>query len=83
MPRYGDLVDMLSFLPGWASILVVVLTVTWTVCMAGIALGKTGRNPLWAMAVFLFFPLLTVGLWIVALSRWPRLQHGSPPDDAA
>ncbi|KPF85418.1 hypothetical protein IP70_12000 [alpha proteobacterium AAP38] len=75
MPRYGDLVDMLFFLPGWASILVVVLTITWTVCMVGIALGKTGRNPLWAMAVFLFFPLLTVGLWIVALSRWPRLDQ--------
>lgn len=75
MPRYGDLVDMLFFLPGWASILVVVLTITWTVCMAGIALGKTGRNPLWAMVVFLFFPLLTVGLWIVALSRWPRLDQ--------
>ncbi len=75
MPRYGDLVDMLSFLPGWASILVVVLIITWTVCMAGIALGKTGRNPLWATAVFLFFPLLTVGLWILALSRWPRLDQ--------
>lgn len=75
MPRYGDLVDMLSFLPGWASILVVVLTITWTVCMAGIALGKTGRNPLWALAAFLFFPLLTVGLWIVALARWPRLDR--------
>ncbi|MFY8093963.1 MAG: hypothetical protein ACOVN0_10845 [Niveispirillum sp.] len=75
MPRYGDLVDMLSFLPGWGAILVVVLAITWTVCMAGIALGKTGRNPLWALAAFLFFPLLTVGLWIVALTRWPRLDR--------
>ncbi|OYQ35235.1 hypothetical protein CHU95_08370 [Niveispirillum lacus] len=66
---------MLSFLPGWASILVVVLTITWTVCVAGIALGKTGRNPLWALVAFLFFPLLTVGLWVVALSRWPRLDQ--------
>lgn len=78
MPRYGDLVDMLPFLPPWASMLVVVLTITWTVCMAGIALGKTGRNPLWPLAVFLFFPLLTVGLWIVALTRWPRLDGKSP-----
>lgn len=75
MPRYGDLADMLYFLPGWLSVLVVVLTVTWTVCMAGIALGKTGRNPLWALLVFAFFPLLTLGLWIVALSRWPRLDQ--------
>jgi hypothetical protein len=43
--------------------------------MAGIALGKTGRNPLWALAAFVFPPLLTVGLWIVALSRWPRLDQ--------
>ncbi|MFV3127369.1 hypothetical protein [Niveispirillum sp. KHB5.9] len=75
MPRYGDLVDMLSFLPGWASILVVVLTITWTVCMAGIALGKTGRNPLWAVTVFVFFPMLTIGLWILALTRWPRMDR--------
>ena len=75
MPRYGDFVEMLLFLPGWASMLVMVLTVTWTVCMAGIALGKTGRNPLWALAAFVFPPFLTVGLWIVALSRWPRLDQ--------
>lgn len=75
MPRYGDLVDMLFFLPAWASILVVVLTITWTVSMAGIALGKTGRSPLWAVLGFLFFPMLTVGLWIAALMRWPRLDR--------
>lgn len=78
MPRYGDLVDMLWFLPGWLSVLIVVLSITWTVCMAGIALGKTGRNPLWALAAFAFFPLLTVGLWIMALTRWPRLDEKPP-----
>lgn len=75
MPRFGDLLDMLAFLPDWLSMLIVVLTITWTVCMAGLALGKTGRNPLWALAIFVFFPLLTAGLWYVALSRWPHLDR--------
>lgn len=71
MPRYGDIVDMLGFLPGWAGTLVAVLAITWTVCMVGLVLGKTGRNPLWALAVFFFFPLLTIGLWFIAFTRWP------------
>lgn len=75
MPRYGDLVEMMAFLPGWASTLVAVLAITWTVCMAGLVLGKTGRNPLWALAVFVFFPLLTAGLWLLALRPWPRQEQ--------
>lgn len=72
MPRYGDLVEMLGFMPAWAATLVAVLAITWTACMAGVVLGKTGRNPLWALLVFLFFPLLTAGLWFLALTPWPR-----------
>lgn len=77
MPRYGDLTEMMLFLPGWLSTLVAVLAITWTICMAGLVLGKTGRNPLWALVVFLFFPLLTAGLWLLAYMRWPRQQGGS------
>lgn len=79
MPRYSDLLDLLGFLPGWLGTLVAVLAITWTACMAGLVLGKTGRNPLWALLVFLFFPLLTLGLWLLALGRWPRQDQASRP----
>ncbi|WP_029012399.1 hypothetical protein [Niveispirillum irakense] len=72
MPRYGDMTELMLSLPGWLSMLIMVLAVTWTVCMLGIALGKTGRNPLWALVIFVFPPLLAAGLWFVAVSRWPR-----------
>jgi len=80
MPRLGDLVELLSFLPDWLSMLIVILTITWTVCMAGIAAGKTGRNPLWPLLAFPFFPLLTLGLWVLALVRWPRLEEKKSPE---
>lgn len=79
MPPYSDAVELFLWLPGWLATLVVVLAITWTICMAGIALGKTGRNPLWALVAFLYFPLLTVGLWVLALSRWPRQERPPAP----
>jgi hypothetical protein len=78
MPVFGDSVELFLFLPGWLATLIVVLSITWTICMAGIALGKIGRNPLWALVAFLWFPLLTAGLWYMALARWPRLDPKPP-----
>ena len=69
MQLFGEL-WYLRFLPEWAAYLGVMLVVTWTVCMAGVALGRTGRSPLWALLAFV--PVVfTLGLWIVALGRWP------------
>jgi hypothetical protein len=39
--------------------------------MVGLSLGRVGYSPLWALLGFLFFPLLTAGLWFLAFARWP------------
>lgn len=82
MQDYGGQMLFLTALPEWAAYLVPILAATWTVCMAGVALGKTGRNPLWALLGF--FPyVLTLGLWIVAFTRWPRQAVPAAPDAAS
>jgi hypothetical protein len=82
MPRYGDLADLLSFLPQWLALLLIVVTVSWTVCMAGLALGKVGRNPYWALILFFFPPLLLPGLLWLAVTRWPSPSANRDAVDA-
>jgi hypothetical protein len=71
MQSFGELLWYVRALPDWLSYLIVVVVMTWTACMAGVALGKAGRSPVWALLVFLPY-LFTIGLWILALGRWPR-----------
>lgn len=71
MPAFGDLLSLIDGLPLWLSHLIVVLAMTWTVCMCGVILVRAGRNPLWAMLAFVPFAV-AAGLWWLAHARWPR-----------
>ena len=71
MQRYLDLAAYLDFLPSWAAQIVAAVIIAWTACMAGVALGRAGRSPMWAMLAFLPY-VFTIGLWILALGRWLR-----------
>lgn len=71
MQAFAEYLAYVGTLPPWLSHLIVVLVLTWTVCMIGVILVKAGRNPLWALLAFLPYAALA-GLWWLAHARWPR-----------
>lgn len=77
MQLFGEL-WVLAFLPDWAAYFIVLAVITWAICMVGVVLGKTGRSPLWALLAFLP-AMFVVGLWILALGRWPREPKRNQP----
>jgi len=79
MQAFGELLAYVGALPAWASHLIIVLVMAWTVCMAGVVVGKTGRNPFWALLGFLPY-LVLIGLWWLALARWPRMDAAQKTD---
>jgi len=74
MPRLGDMVALLGDMPGWLSLLIVSLAITYSICVFGVAFGKMGRSPYWGL-VFLLPFLGTILLWAFGLGRWPQ-AHG-------
>lgn len=60
----------LPFLPVWAEYLVAGIAVLVLLISAGIAIGKSGRNPSWALLLLL--PWVQIILfWLWAYKRWP------------
>ena len=60
----------LPFLPVWAEYLTAGIALMILLISAGIAIGKTGRNPAWAL--LLLFPWVQIILfWVWAYTRWP------------
>ena len=56
----------------WLMFAIIVALVAYPI---GRILSRMGYSPLWA--ILFFFPLLNLlGLWIVALSDWPRKNDG-------
>ncbi|HYC01696.1 MAG TPA: hypothetical protein VED40_00290 [Azospirillaceae bacterium] len=76
MIQYGHLRTLMAGLPDWLALLILVVVVTWTVCMVGLAIAKTGRSPYWALLVFIPFAAVPL-LWLWAYARWPR-QEAAP-----
>jgi len=67
--------DMLS---PWLAHLILGLILVARIGGAGFILARSGRSPLWALAILV--PLVSiVGLWVFAFVRWPRLE---PADKA-
>ena len=71
MPRLSDMVALFGDTPGWISLLIVSLAITYSICVFGVAFGKMGRSPYWGLAFLLPF-LGTILLWAFGLSRWPQ-----------
>ena len=55
--------------------------ITYTLCVFGVVLVRTGRSPLWALAFLLPYAGVVV-LWVLAYVRWPR-QAGDDADPPA
>ena len=58
------------FLPIWAEYLVAGITLLILLVTAGIAIGKTGRHPIWALALLLPYVQI-IALWGLAYKAWP------------
>ena len=58
------------FLPIWAEYLIAGITLLILLITAGIAIGKSGRHPIWALALLL--PVMQVIVfWLWAYGHWP------------
>lgn len=44
-----------------------------------IVLGRAGLSPYWSVAaIFPFFYLLVIGIWVFAFCRWPKAEMVRP-----
>jgi hypothetical protein len=59
------------FLPLWAEYLIAGITVMMLLISGGIAIGKTGRHPAWALLLLIPYAQIIV-FWLVAYAVWPR-----------
>jgi hypothetical protein len=58
------------FLPIWAEYLIAGIAVMMLLISAGVAIGKTGRHPAWAL--LLLFPYVQIIMfWLAAYTKWP------------
>lgn len=71
MPRLSDMVALFGDTPGWLSLLIVSLAITYSICVFGVVFGKMGRSPYWGLALLLPF-LGTILIWAFGLARWPE-----------
>jgi heme/copper-type cytochrome/quinol oxidase subunit 2 len=58
------------FLPIWAEYLIAGIMVMVLLISAGIAIGKTGRHPAWALLLLVPWAQIIV-FWLVAYCVWP------------
>lgn len=59
------------FLPLWADYLVGGITILLFLVSGGIAIGKSGRNPSWALVMLVPWVQIVM-IWLWAYKRWPR-----------
>jgi hypothetical protein len=62
------------FLPVWAEYLIAGLTILSLLVCAGIAIGKSGRHPIWAL-LLLLPGLQIIVFWLWAYKSWPVQQR--------
>jgi len=73
MQSAGEILTMLQGLPNWAANLIMALTIPYTMCMFGVIIKKTGRNPLWGLALIIPYAGVAAA-WVLAYAKWPRLD---------
>lgn len=68
--------DLLSFLPVWAEYLIKGIIVLVLLVSGGVAIGKMGRHPIWALLLVLpWVPFIV--FWLAAYTRWPFVPRDS------
>ena len=82
MQSYNSLATYVQALPDWLIYLVVSVLITYTLCVAGIVLLRTGRSPLWALALLIPYAGVVLA-WLLAYIRWPRLERPAEPAEDA
>jgi hypothetical protein len=63
----------LLHLPDWVALLIMGIYLAAKIGLAGFVLARTGRSPLWSLAILVPFGEI-VGIWALAYCRWPRYE---------
>lgn len=63
----------------WFTNLSAGLYIVGYIVLAGWALARAGRSPLWSL-LLLVPPAAVVGIWVFAYARWPRLDGARSPE---
>lgn len=56
--------------PEWLAYLAKAIAILYGMIVTGIAIGKTGRHPLWALLILLPF-IQILSIWFLAYCQWP------------
>ncbi|HEY1096467.1 MAG TPA: hypothetical protein VGF14_04435 [Alphaproteobacteria bacterium] len=64
------------FLPIWAEYLIAGITLLILLISSGIAIGKMGRHPIWALALLVPWVQI-IAFWLAAYKRWPFVPRDS------
>ncbi len=65
----------------WQSYLIAGLVVLLFVAFSGMVLIRTGRSPLWCLA--LLIPVVQIiALWALAFADWPNIDESKADNDA-
>lgn len=72
MLRSLVLLPFFSFLdlPGWALTILVGLMLSYKMAIGGWILARSGRSPLWVLALLAPFAEL-IAVWVLAYAPWP------------
>lgn len=65
------------FLPLWAEYFMAGITVMMLLITGGIAIGKTGRHPAWALLLLVPYVQIII-LWWAAYATWPSRADAQP-----
>ena len=65
--------EWMSWMPEWLDYTLRGLFIFVLMSFSAVILTRMGRNPYWALLTIVPFSLV-VGLWVVALQRWPRVD---------
>ena len=71
MQSIGEILTLLSGLPEWLADLIMAVTIPYTMCVFGVIIKKTGRNPLWGLVLLIPFAGVVMA-WVTAYAKWPR-----------
>ena len=68
--------DLSEYLPVWAEFLLKGITILVLLVSSGVAIGKMGRHPIWALLLLLPGAQIIV-FWLAAYKSWPFVPRDS------
>lgn len=68
--------EWMAGVPEWLDYLLRGIFIFTLMSFCAVILTRMGRNPYWALLAIVPFSLV-IGLWVVALQRWPRIDRAA------